>query len=1517
MSDVKKDCMVVVLVESRADESLAVRGIEGGLAHAPSQQFRGLTTADIVALGASRTGRKDPAVDEATKALAAGKQPSPVLLAKLIKAFVQDLLAGTKSREKISASQKKRSTKRTKSNKSESKKDLPKPKKEVDSNIFIRPGTKLERRITGWDDVKEVIDPSHDVNKLFVVITGLHEPQLLVNMALEEVPFHCFVKICLENDQDLDNGSSSISEDNDNILKYWKTFHQLLQVNDNIVLMKDVAFVEFRPNISIRKLNDPAQKFHTQRTIFNEFVDLMYYISDSRYQHKHYVDNIIVTAVEEVPVLNLGNMHFYNSLVNKVLPECVDVPYLLDCMLKQVEQMLSEEAQNSETKDTVTGGIDSSLESAIQILNNEYDIVMKSPIADELQTSMTVLSEEEVSNKYSEANAQVKLSDIHKTNLVCLFQAWVEMATVINDNESETPMQSLFQDMSCSLLNTLLQENACSQPKQYIKYLPIVSSDVSDLSIYSINSNYLNNNGSLIAKQLKCKLFRLDGLSTIYSDDKWPESCISAEIMNAGTALKEILTSIWDFNCMDIRNSNLRKILCVRFHSNYNQKPVYSQKYHVYLRTPIYFRDFYEFVLDYESNWFEEEEKKLKETLKGKTVLNSEGLKIISEMGTESFLNGIAQRLILINSLKYQKMLNLDSARNADIVPLSENKKVSKTKKKSKKDKSTGSDTGKSKASVKKASKKTSKKTSDSSKKALTFSTEPPVSLNEIKNESLLQGYNLGPMRVQLSGHVTSFSSPSGGSVYVDTKMWAHQSKTIRLKISAQGHSLLFHHISKSSVPINNFHINTRLGVCIAFERKANISSHISISKQPEEEEEQVPNTKKKINEPKKSVPKTAQKGSRVSYPETDTNNPSEIKLPKTQKETHELSGYRTKMSLPSGLVIETVELYHLHHYIKQQYININERNKCKENYRCFLANGNVLKFMNDGTIFVLCPDSTVFECFPINSEPVQKIVTIQDEEKRESVKQKGRKKIIEKKGGSKSSSRKSLQEVAEAIIETNYSSEKEKFMQAFKCCVLTADGKHFTLNNSNASERLPDEFIRTITNHVTGEILKRRLDGSTLLLKPDGTLITTFPDDTIITTHVGESEIEFSYDFEDIIYCSTYIMLDTTTTMEHPLYARVKSSMHDLNVEMPDDTHVKILRNGICTVSMKHELLVKIENEAVRFIHKTDKQEHFVSIIYMNAWKEDSSFVLSHTTDIYGNEFEVKCDGTTTSSIQTEGFNTCRCFTIANDMTVTELLPAAAVDLHIENIMNKTDFSVFLEPISLTPYHYYIATLQIISDKRPWDMIYERDMVFLHRKNKTDEKKSKNNLPPWLQPAKKLKTSSKTDFLLKSNPKQKIIFLLKVLFQLSNAEVKSKEPTKSCDCFTFTLDNCKVHLFSDIIQNHVNLFLEGKFPHLGEFLQGITHDLKKEILQPESLKNCFTLKNQTTKLERKLKDDKFERYKNILRTREFGRYFDTVPGITFLNINELIDQTVNYSETKNRTKKNCADVLYTIVEEL
>ncbi|XP_071446389.1 sperm-associated antigen 17-like [Hetaerina americana] len=204
---------------------------------------------------------------------------------------------------------------------------------------------------------------------------------------------------------------------------------------------------------------------------------------------------------------------------------------------------------------------------------------------------------------------------------------------------------------------------------------------------------------------------------------------------------------------------------------------------------------------------------------------------------------------------------------------------------------------------------------------------------------------------------------------------------------------------------------------------------------------------------------------------------------------------------------------------------------------------------------------------------------------------------------------------------------------------VIQPSGRYFREGPGGTVEEITPYILRQATDLETNEVSWRRSDGTTSLLRGDGTLIVAFPDGTCIasTPQEDEGQPPDAADEEPFVFVS----LDVVT--EHPLYAGVAYQGHEAKLTIGnEDIHLRISPTGTYKMDTADQVNVVVQPHFAQISKGDSKSTLFFQSPEDTppggeAWGESRRSLdgkreqkLCVTHDGRGNLFTVRGDGST-----------------------------------------------------------------------------------------------------------------------------------------------------------------------------------------------------------------------------------------------------------------------------------------------
>lgn len=270
-------------------------------------------------------------------------------------------------------------------------------------------------------------------------------------------------------------------------------------------------------------------------------------------------------------------------------------------------------------------------------------------------------------------------------------------------------------------------------------------------------------------------------------------------------------------------------------------------------------------------------------------------------------------------------------------------------------------------------------------------------------------------------------------------------------------------------------------------------------------------------------------------------------------------------------------QTYIVHHKVRSNIEN--------ERKRCYLRNGEILKFLSNESIVLLCADGRIFtftlEKTPAKRVPSGNIVidkaslnTIPDYHKK---KRKSKLKAFSPDVETRTSASPAMHDIVDEIA--------QPLFHVKEYSVLLPNGSYITNKDGYEKEEENKFLVRTSTDVGGGEVFVRRSDGTNILERADGLRVVAFPDGSRITSiiTIEDEEIFCEWMYSEIYQfsvvavnirvfgnredvCDTILLLDEgyvsvllTHIMEHPNYATVTYKGDKLPIELSSAGDIKV----------------------------------------------------------------------------------------------------------------------------------------------------------------------------------------------------------------------------------------------------------------------------------------------------------------------------------------------------------------------
>ncbi|CAB3225408.1 unnamed protein product [Arctia plantaginis] len=514
------------------------------------------------------------------------------------------------------------------------------------------------------------------------------------------------------------------------------------------------------------------------------------------------------------------------------------------------------------------------------------------------------------------------------------------------------------------------------------------------------------------------------------------------------------------FNCVDYKYCEVTDCFILMFFNSHNKDGMARDEWRCHLSTPICLQDFFDYVLEEDYDWIQDEEKlydknvQMQELSESKHLIDPEALKSCVQY------QDVSRDMLLEGSLKYNELVEAEESSHdsAEAIEPSSTKKTT----------TPGTSTDD------QSSRKT--KSSNYSPKTVKQSSELPVTESstciEIPKKPFL-GYDLGDRRVEVFGKDSIYFSRDG------TKISSSYSLIIPMNLE---------YIILNITPgnsYNEFWIHKALGEFVKPQIIDTCESfRISTKNQV------------LINLKKQSYTAPLRQSLVTDSMEKDIKT-SKSSVNQVFEDKH---FYSVFLTWPNGMITESVyeENSPVISHIKQYHVF--GMPDLDEDMRCISLNGEVMIFKRAGEVEVLKPDGTYIKIKNCYKKPIVK------ERSDHSEVALGKGKRSKTKIKPSKVSMKSLKHVMstnESITEEKV--EYEMVIDEFEIINTNGFRQHFINDTYLTIEKL---LIRTATDYCLGEIFSRRMDGTSILLNKDGILLVTFPNKTrIITQYIVDDE--------------------------------------------------------------------------------------------------------------------------------------------------------------------------------------------------------------------------------------------------------------------------------------------------------------------------------------------------------------------------------------------------------------------------
>lgn len=260
-------------------------------------------------------------------------------------------------------------------------KDSKKSKKGQTMEKIEKKGTKLCKRGEEWKLIEWIDDAPLDGPQLYIVISTIMNPNLLLELIKLDVPLNAVVELQADKDdvehlkklsecisvettvpmkqnsswlsvlQDFKRRSSPhlkskfrtvigneqgyYEELKEKINTFWWNLKEIINDLKYYMFFKDIIMYHFQPIFSDTLL----EPHEFQRVVYDQISFLLYDLHDITKQHNNYRGEIKILDLHDENVVTLSNMNVYNRLLDSVPHEIITVAYILYSILAQVEEI--------------------------------------------------------------------------------------------------------------------------------------------------------------------------------------------------------------------------------------------------------------------------------------------------------------------------------------------------------------------------------------------------------------------------------------------------------------------------------------------------------------------------------------------------------------------------------------------------------------------------------------------------------------------------------------------------------------------------------------------------------------------------------------------------------------------------------------------------------------------------------------------------------------------------------------------------------------------------------------------------------------------------------------------------------------------------------------------------------------------------------------------------------------------------------------------------------------------------
>ncbi|XP_033227940.1 uncharacterized protein LOC117179874 [Belonocnema kinseyi] len=824
-----------------------------------------------------------------------------------------------------------------------------------------------------------------------------------------------------------------------------------------------------------------------------------------------------------------------------------------------------------------------------------------------------------------------------------------------------------------------------------------------------------------------------------------------------------------------------------------------------------------------------------------------------------------------------------------------------------------------------------------------------------------LIGYDLGERKIEVSSIKKSFFSIDGTNVNVDLETGLDSRKLLRIGITNVGCRLQLHSVIHKGCLCSMFpiHFTTSEGLIVAFEKLHDNNRILN-----------------------------------VSYKSRLWN-----------------SCFDFRVTWPSGLYIEPVAEYTSGNlfYIQQKYISKGPdlASIAKETHRKYLGNATVAIFLENGTITVLQSNGTIVTCTEFKKlEETKDIDFSKGDTVPTPILAREREDVSSKKSTSELSDEVSFERVA-STLETKIQEEiapyreKTPNIKISGYSVLEPDGRRYEVREGVVVQfnRL---LVRTASSYEVDERFTRRADGTDMLLKSNGDFIVSFPDGTRITTGYiieeeplicdwTETELE-EFQLSDhlkhstklnenqalgeenkVLKSNSFVSVLLTSRMEHVHYSTVKYDpvIRSCILSMPGEVDVRISQKGTLDVTVASKVQLNIrENDLTLSTEACSNCNTRTTTFYELRYLDSGNGVdlskgsVLTTTDMFGNIFRVKYDGTSSYESKkklfcgcdrgsggkscldeyssresekkevevhrqkkgTKSFHSevlsggrCRFFAMNRDLTANEYLHRSEKLQHEKKIIADDKSSLIFYQVPGQPDLLYQMSLSPLKPLQKFGLWFE-DGLNMDMKNRNREdifRSTYSNPYDWLFPfGKNGDGTRETHF---NKPLKRLdgtqvseVLEARILRQIKSGNINHLIDTKHAIgsyCQKVINKFNEYHSYSPTdVRNTYEKKLEDTLRNISLGIQKtIEIDtyrrglLKSYSKEEEKKVSTFNLKRSFDQTVSE--NQNYEWYRQCMRQMIVIPYFTNITGVCFLWIKECIQKAINLSEVKNVNK--------------